>query len=347
MLLKRTPCLLLLIGALLAGAAAQQAAPVPCPSQPCNPPSAPAQSATTSSETSLTLEQYKAELDRLTKATDLDEDDDQEFSPEQAHALNETVPPKWVVTAGDRRFEVQTVWIKLQLGNIKEGSKANGEILDSLQSRLNEMRSAANRFETSPADATAEKARLNDILARGEFNNVRQISWLDRLKSRATRWLFELLSRIFGSSAGPIVGKVLVWLIVGAALILLALMIYRVMKNNARIEGMIPKVVPVSAKPWTEWMAEARAAAARGEWREAIHLSYWAGVSLLEARGLWKPDRARTPREYLRLLASNNEFHPTLTQLTRRFEVIWYGYKSADEGAFTQALDDLEKLGCR
>jgi hypothetical protein len=94
-------------------------------------------------------------------------------------------------------------------------------------------------------------------------------------------------------------------------------------------------------------MAEARAAAAKGEWRDAIHLAYWAGISFLERQGHWKPDRARTPREYLRLLSSASEHRDTLTGLTRIFEVTWYAKRGANEAAFSQTLAALEKLGCQ
>lgn len=340
MLLKRTTWLLLLIFALHAGAAAQQAAPAPCHSEPCEE-SLPDKSA--SSDGSLTVAQYKTELDRLIGATDADE-----LGPDQARNLNLTVPLKWTVASGEQSFVIDAVWIKLQLGNIKaDKTDENKKIFHSLHTRLNEMRETADRFDSTQIDAKSEQAVLTAILSRNEFNEVHGATWYDRLKAKVVQWLFNLISRLFGSQAFPTVSRIFVWMLVTAALIVLAIMIYRVMKNNARIEGFVPKIVPVSAKPWSEWMLEARAAAMKGDWREAIHLSYWAGVSLLEARGMWKPDRARTPREYLRLLSAASEFHPTLTQLTRRFEVTWYGYKVADEQAFTQALAELEKLGCR
>jgi hypothetical protein len=93
-------------------------------------------------------------------------------------------------------------------------------------------------------------------------------------------------------------------------------------------------------------MAEARAAADRGNWREAIHLAYWCGVSFLEAQGMWRPDYARTPREYLRLLPSSSQHHPPLAALTRSFEVVWYGTQEADADSYSQTLAHLEKLGC-
>jgi Domain of unknown function (DUF4129) len=62
---------------------------------------------------------------------------------------------------------------------------------------------------------------------------------------------------------------------------------------------------------------------------------------------MWKPDRARTPREYLRLLSSSSEHRETLTALTRIFELSWYAKRDSNEGTFSQTLQALEKLGCR
>jgi hypothetical protein len=104
---------------------------------------------------------------------------------------------------------------------------------------------------------------------------------------------------------------------------------------------------PVSAKEWSAWLAEARAEAEAGNWANAIHLAYWAGISLLEAQGAWRPDKARTPREYLRLLAATDEHHPTLTALTHGFEIVWYGGHPANQDAFAETMTHLEKLGCR
>jgi Domain of unknown function (DUF4129) len=129
----------------------------------------------------------------------------------------------------------------------------------------------------------------------------------------------------------------------GLALIYFA---YRAIWSNRELERVVPTDLPVSAKEWVVWLSEARAAAAKREWRDAIHLAYWAGISFLERQGMWKPDRARTPREYLRLL-STNEYRETLTALTRIFELAWYANRGASERTFAQTLQELEKLGCQ
>jgi len=39
--------------------------------------------------------------------------------------------------------------------------------------------------------------------------------------------------------------------------------------------------------------------------------------------------------------------YPVLAALTHKLEVVWYGYGSAAESDFEEALGQLEKLGCR
>jgi hypothetical protein len=132
----------------------------------------------------------------------------------------------------------------------------------------------------------------------------------------------------------------------GLAVAALAFIAYRSLWSSRGFDAVIPMDLPVSAKEWAIWLAEARAAAANREWRDAIHLAYWAGISFLERQGMWKPDRARTPREYLRLLSSSSEHRETLTALTRIFELAWYANRGASERTFSQTLEELEKLGC-
>ena len=109
----------------------------------------------------------------------------------------------------------------------------------------------------------------------------------------------------------------------------------------------IPIPFAPSEKHWRSWLADARTAAGNGNWREAIHYAYWAGISNLEESGAWIPDRARTPREYLRLISPNNSRRPVLHDLTKKFELTWYGQLNAQPADYDAVLLDLEKLGCR
>ena len=59
---------------------------------------------------------------------------------------------------------------------------------------------------------------------------------------------------------------------------------------------------PGAPRGWQHWLREARAAAARGDYRAAIHAAYWAAIAHLEETKSLPEDRARTPRESLRLI---------------------------------------------
>ena len=92
-----------------------------------------------------------------------------------------------------------------------------------------------------------------------------------------------------------------------------------------------------SARDWQLWLEDARRAAAAGNWREAIHFLYWAAISRLESKRLWPADRARTPREYLALVAPEDPRKAGLATLTGSFERIWYGGRPAAETDYRRA----------
>ena len=99
---------------------------------------------------------------------------------------------------------------------------------------------------------------------------------------------------------------------------------------------------------WVSMVAVSTAArAAAGEWREAIHLGFWASVSRLESDGVWEPDKARTPREYLNAIPRENGARPPFAAVVKTFEIAWYGGRPASSGEFELFMAELEKLGCR
>jgi Domain of unknown function (DUF4129) len=301
----------------------------------------------------LTTTEYRAELDRLLSATQ-QLDSSGSPTPQPLHDL----PQSWRVRTDQREFEISTEGLRRDVRRYEsEKNIANGS---AIRGRLQSLRGNLDGFERAPDDASANRAELNSILARPEFRKPhgpkwleRIQGWLDQIKQRlletlrhALRYLFDILARLFGSSVIPTIGKYFVYGLVGLAVLALGWFAYRTISRGDDLERVDLANVPVSAKEWVVWLAEARAAAAKSQWRDAIHLAYWAGISFLERQGMWKPDRARTPREYLRLLASTSEHRETLKALTQIFELAWYAKREASERTFSQTLQELEKLGC-
>lgn len=290
--------------------------------------------------TEMTPAEYRAELDSWMATTEhLDPP-----GPELKEKM-QGLPTAWRVRTGEQKFEISTEWLRRDLEQIQK--EADEDTAHEIRARLERLRNDLDAYQKTPPDVSGEQARLKSILARPEFTSVRGPGWMERLKQRLFEALIRLLGRAFGSSAIPTIGKTFVYSLVALAVLALGYWAYRSIWASADLESLALETTPVSAKEWSVWLAEAKEAANRGNWRDAIHLAYWAGISLLEAQGTWRPDRARTPREYLRLMPDASEHRPTLTALTRSFEIVWYGKREADARAFSQTLEELEKLGCR
>ena len=80
--------------------------------------------------------------------------------------------------------------------------------------------------------------------------------------------------------------------------------------------------------------------------RAAIHAAYWAAIVRMEETKSLPEDRSRTPRESLRLIQKESADYPPLVRLTERFELVWYGYRSATDADWSDAMQQLETLGC-
>ena len=288
----------------------------------------------------LTTVEYRAELDGLLAATQ-----QLDSSGAKPPAVLENLPQSWPVHTEQRDFEISTEGLHRDVRRYdKDKNPANAT---AIRTRLESLHREIDGFDLTPPDASARRKTLDTIISRPEFSDVHGPNWTDRLRRWILEKLFHFLRRLFRSSAIPTIGKYFVYALIGIAGLALLYLAYRSIFKNPEFEEVVPKDLPISAKEWTIWLSEARAAAARGDWRDAVHLAYWAGISYLEREGFWKPDRARTPREYLRLMSAQSEQRETLTMLTRIFELAWYANRDASEQTFSQTLEQLEKLGCR
>jgi hypothetical protein len=289
-------------------------------------------------ETRLSLAQYVTTLDNLQSSIGSLPDE------RSGIQLAASLPSRWKVEADHVSFEIDTQALKTLLEQASKNPDMGAK--QRLQKQLAALVSDARSFQEPAADFSRDRIALNDILARPEFRKVHGETWWDRVEQRIAAWVMRVLERIFGSSAIPVIGKVTVCSIIAIAVLLLSLWILRSMRRGAKVESVVPQSLSVSAKQWRTWMTEAQAAAASGKWRDAIHLAYWAGISFLEEAGMWRPSRARTPREYLRLLPRDSQYAGHLSELTRRFEVVWYGYREAGPDSYAETVTNLEKLGC-
>jgi hypothetical protein len=204
----------------------------------------------------------------------------------------------------------------------------------------------ADRTQTgkspTPTDAhPAERQTMQQILAGRDFRNLEAPSARDSILEKFGNWLNNLLSSVaeFSSRSAWIarllIGGLILAICVGLVLGLLQL--ERRWRIRLVPEDLGPAAGAASARDWQLWLEDARQAAAAGLWREAIHFVYWAAISRLESRRLWPADRARTPREYLALVAPEDPRKPSLATLTGSFERTWYGGRAAAESDYRRA----------
>jgi hypothetical protein len=192
------------------------------------------------------------------------------------------------------------------------------------------------------ATHTQERATLQQVLSEREFRGLQQTSVRESVLEKFGNWLnrlFESAASLKARSAW--VGRVLVW---GFILGVCVTLVYSLLRLERRWRVRLteegdhrPAPGAASARDWQLWLEDARKAAASGLWREAIHFLYWASISRLESRRLWPADRARTPREYLALVAHEDPRKPGLSQLTFTFERFWYGGRPAGESDYKNA----------
>ncbi len=182
---------------------------------------------------------------------------------------------------------------------------------------------------------------MKQVLSGSEYRGLEEVDPTDSALEKVGNWLNNLLLSMMKASArAPWLGRLLVWGFIAAICVALVwglLQLQRRWRTRLVPDDRSPVAGAASAIPWQLWLEDARRAAAAGLWREAIHFLYWASISRLESRRLWPADRARTPREYLALVAPDDPRQPSLATLTRSFERVWYGGRPAAESDYQRA----------
>jgi hypothetical protein len=226
--------------------------------------------------------------------------------------------------------------------------RSTSQLLQDAVARLQSDLAQAGGPPTAQTDHAKERATMKEVLAGREFRGLKRPKEGDSIWERINRWLnklFEGMDKL--SSHSRWIGRALIWgflLAVGVALGWWLIQSERRWRIRLLPETDGPAPDAASARDWQLWMADARDAAGRGLWREAIHFLYWAVISRLESKRLWPADRARTPREYLALVAPEDSRKPGLTSLTLMFERTWYGGRDAYEADYRRAEDLAQDL---
>ena len=266
-----------------------------------------------------------------------------------AQTITREVRYDWVRTvlarAGSKDDAPQNV-----LPILNRSTRSINDLLIDAQKRLASDAQQADSPAIVKAQYESEHQAISAILSRPEYRSARKTSW----RQRVLEWLSRLLDKLFGRLFG--LGAQMPWLagavrdlLIGIVCLALVWFLIR-LERKSRIRNSLDPILSStspSAREWQLWLADARAMEKQGAWREAIHFLYWAVISKLESRNIWPADKARTPREYLRLVANNDPRKQPLTTLTRSFERTWYAGRAAQLADYEQAAQLAEVLGVK
>lgn len=242
---------------------------------------------------------------------------------------------------GSKKPDDQAKTGKQVLG-VGDGELPVPELLKAAEARLKHDLAQSSSPVAPAPDHGREREVMRQVLAGPEFRGLQQQTVKNSFLEKLAQWLNHLFASAAALKARSAwIGRAIVWGFIVAVCVAL---IYGLLRLERRwrvrltpVDSELPAPGAASARDWQLWLEDARRAAASGQWREAIHFLYWAAISRLESRRLWPADRARTPREYLALLAPEDPRWPSLSQLTHTFERFWYGGRTAVERDYTAA----------
>lgn len=270
------------------------------------------------------------------------------------NAVKQLIPAQEDVETDGQTIRTNNAWLHATTDQIIKNSYGDEEQVRSLLIELAdrllvlEQQVSASMENVAAAD---QGALLQKILSRPEYlpdekkeSTIKK--WINRLVDQIT----SLLAKLFGNR-NPQVGnsgtgsvsavRIIVTLILlGAAsfgLVKLLQKFRRRRKKDDDVREVLGEELPDDMTA-TDLLNNARQLAGNGDFRSAIRRAYIALLCELEQRGKVRLHRAKTNRDYLDELKSENSLYPTFSVMTGAFEHIWYGQEPATETEFNDFL---------
>jgi len=174
-----------------------------------------------------------------------------------------------------------------------------------------------------PRDPASVRRAAHDILSQSQFRTSGP-SPLQRARS----WLGHQIGHALDAALGGHLGVfgAVVLLLIAAALVVVVVRVTRASRHGGRLAG--TRVGPIGRAP-QDWLAEATACEARGDWRGALRARYRALVAELAGRGVVDEVPGRTTGEYRAEVALNlPRAAPGFGGATDLFEETVYGHRN-------------------
>ncbi len=271
---------------------------------------------------------------------------------DSAHCSADAVGPDDLVTVPGQKDprRISYDWLRSLLEHAGDRALSGADAAPRLLAATERLHLEESEALGAPPPATstysAERNALTTVLHRAEFRSADR-SLTQRVLEAVAIWINRRLSRIVEYSAHRRwLALLLEWVVVSLACLGLGYWCVRQVRRARGLEATERARVQdtPAMRNWERLRQDAEQAARQQRWRDAVRSYYWATIARLESRGLWPADRARTPREYLRLVLPGNARHEDLRRLTQCFETCWYGSETATQPDCETARRLFEQL---
>ncbi|HYO77267.1 MAG TPA: DUF4129 domain-containing protein [Thermoanaerobaculia bacterium] len=251
------------------------------------------------------------------------------------------------------------------LGEIARAPRADRPLLARLETTIAELRRTAtsegSRANDKLLQQLAEQQKVAELLPGGDIRTkvnveaplldriaqsiIESFRWLGEKISQFLKWLFGLFPRR-GAQPEPTSG--MQWIVTAVTIAIalaIALLAFTVVRRARRREdAAVATSEPIGSardedplsRGATEWERYAAQLAAAGRYREAIRAWYHAVLVTCYSAGVLHFRKGRTNWEYIATLGPSVPWRAELIELTRRFELEWYGHSQST----ADALDD-------
>ncbi|MDO8964260.1 MAG: DUF4129 domain-containing protein [Coriobacteriia bacterium] len=269
-----------------------------------------------------------------------------------AESLADTVDDElgmpFEVTQGTTTVETDPTEVRALVTRLRDAASPDSRViaagalrtyLDTLMRALGEEGAKGARSDPELLDRLLAGRRPGDV-ARSDWLGDQLRIWLDRLA--------EWLNSLGGGGGGGTDRLIIILVLAVPALLALgvlvrALVLWRrgTTRGDKRLREADPgPVVAAAADLPEDPLAYADALAAEGRGRDALRALYGGAARRLVDAGAVRRMRTRTNAELLRdVRSAAPSVAPTLTELTDRFEMAWYGHSDPGPAGYALARE--------
>ncbi|MBX7223632.1 MAG: DUF4129 domain-containing protein [Blastocatellia bacterium] len=271
--------------------------------------------------------------------------------PEDASALRNLLPQAETVDYQGQIMAVGNHRVYTLLSE-QEKSTSWGESLQSLETLNDEIQTLRHYLNETgkplSMQGTEGRGRIEEILKRDAFTLKKDDSWREKLWKELIDWLGKNLGKYWpklgvGTSGYAEGLKLVLWVVFGIALVWFARLLFLRFKNRAKIEQKTgPKTIlgedVEEIKSADELLSDGLECARKGEFRQAIRKVYIALLFEMDQREVIRIEPGLTNREYLNAVRRQTRLYPPMSDMTNRFDEVWYGQMTSSQDDYQQFL---------